>query len=149
MAFGLNVGENFLDLAVAADQECGARNAHHFFSVHVLFFQNTVGNRGLLIDVAQQRERQAVLGLETRLSSRRVGRNTEYYAVLFVELLDGVTKLVRFYGSTGRIRAGEEVEHDLLTLEFRELEGLVSVGPELDLGSFVAFFEHQNFSNCS
>jgi len=90
-----------------------------------------------------------VLGLETRLSSRRVGRNTEYYAVLFVELLDGVTKLVRFYGSTGRIRAGEEVEHDLLTLEFRELEGLVSVGPELDLGSFVAFFEHQNFSNCS
>jgi len=65
-----------------------------------------------------------------------------------VELFDGVTKLVRFYGSTGRISAREEVEHDLLALELGKLEGLVGVGPELDVGSFVAFFEHQSFSNC-
>ena len=144
MAFGLNVGENFLDLAVAADQECGARNAHHFFSVHVLFFQNTVGNRGLLIDVAQQRERQAVLGLETRLSSRRVGRNTEYYAVLFVELLDGVTKLVRFLGSTRRVGAREKIEDNFLAFELRELERLAGVAFELDVGSFIARLEHKN-----
>jgi len=148
VAFGLNVRENFLDLAVAADHERSARNAHHFFSVHVLFFQNTVGNRGFLVDVAQQRERQAVLGFEARLGSRLVGGNAEHHAVLLVELLDGVTKLVSFCGSTGRIGTREEVKYDLLALELGKLERLVGVGPKLDVGSFVAFFEHQSFSNC-
>src|SRR5262249_5357681 len=61
---GLDVRKNLLDVAIGADHERRTRNAHHFFAVHVLFLQDTVSGRGLLLHVAQQRERQAMLEFE-------------------------------------------------------------------------------------
>jgi len=142
MTCGFNVGEGLLDSAILADQEGGARNAHHLLAVHVLLFENAVGPRDFLVDVAQQRERQPVLGFETRLRRRRVRRDAQHYRVLLLEMLDGVTKLVSFRGSAGRIGAGEEIEHHLLTFELGKLKRLAGVRLQPDLGGFIAFVEH-------
>jgi hypothetical protein len=53
-----------------------------------------------------------------------------------------VPKFAGFDRAAGRVRSRIEVEHDLFTLQARELEGFPGVGLKLDIGSFVTFFEH-------
>ncbi|HKW96659.1 MAG TPA: hypothetical protein VJN43_02950 [Bryobacteraceae bacterium] len=127
MALRLDLRENFFDFPVPADHKSGALDAHHFLTVHVLLFQDAISRSSFLVDVAKQRERQLVLGLEARLRGRGVGRDTDDRCPLLFKLLDGVTKLVRFGSSTGRIGAREKIKHDPV-FHPGELKRFVSVG---------------------
>lgn len=122
MALGFDIFEDFLDLSVVSDQERRARDAHHFSAVHVFFFDDVISLRDFFIDVAQQRERQIVLGFETGLRSRCVGRDSQDGGVFLLELPDRVTKLVSLFGSAGCVGAREKVKHHFLALELRQLE---------------------------
>jgi hypothetical protein len=84
-----------------------------------------------------------MLGFEARLGRRSVGRDAEHDHAFVIELLDGVTKLVSFDGSAGRIGTREEIEDDSLALGLGKLERLAGVGLQFDFGGFVAFFEHE------
>ena len=119
MSLRFDLRENFHDTAVFADNERGPLDAHHFLSVHILLFQDVVRYCRFLIHVAEKRERQIVLGFESCLSRRRVGRNADYCRAFFAELLDRVTKLVSFGGSAGCVGTRKEIQHHLLTLELR------------------------------
>ena len=61
MGVGLYLFEDVLDLAVGADDERGAGNAHHLLAIHVLFLQNAEGDGDFFVGIGQQGERQGFL----------------------------------------------------------------------------------------
>ena len=146
MALGLHLVENLFDCAVCADQKSSALDAQHFIPVHVFLFQHSVSFSSLLVHVAEKGEGEPVLLLEACLCARGVRRDAQNYSAFLFEFLDGVTKLVRFLSSTGRVGAREKIEDHFLAFELRELERLTGVGFELDVGSFIAKLEHENES---
>ena len=142
MPFWLDAGKDFLNFPICTDEERGTRDAHHFFPIHILLFEDIVSHRCFFLDVAQQRKRQMVLGFEPRLSGGSVGGDADDHGAFLVELLDGVTKLVRFGGSAGCVGAREKIQHQFLPFLFGELKGFARVGLELDIRCLIAFFEH-------
>ena len=98
----------------------------------------------MLVHIAEKSEREPVLLLEACLSARRIRRDAQNDSAFLFEFLDGVTKLVRFLGSTRRVGAREKIEDNFLAFELRELERLAGVAFELDVGSFIARLEHKN-----
>ena len=142
MPRGFDVGEDFLDFPILADHKRGARDAHYLLPVHILLLENAVGFGHFFVDVAKKRERQIVLGFESRLGGWSIRGNAKDRSSFLAELLDRVTKLVSFCGSARCIGARKEIQHHPLAFQLGKLKRLVSVGLELDLGSFVAFLEH-------
>ena len=77
MALGLHFGKNASNLAVGADYECGALNAHHFLAVHIFFFHYAVGTRDLFARIGKQGVREIVFFLEFLLLVGGVPRNAQ------------------------------------------------------------------------
>src|ERR1019366_6723653 len=76
--FGLDLAVDLLDLAVGADDEGGALDAHHLFAVHIFLFIDAVGfGRGLVL-VRQKSERQIELLLEFRLRRGLIRRDADH-----------------------------------------------------------------------
>jgi len=66
------------------------------------------------LGVGKQREIEVVLDLEFGLRLDGVAAATDDRGVELLEFLDGVTKLGRFVGSTGRVCFGIEVKNQIL-----------------------------------
>jgi len=147
VALGFHLVEDFFDGAVSADQKSRALDAQHFIAVHVFLFQNAIGLGGLLVHVAEKNEWEPVLFFEACLCARRIRRDAQNDSAFLFEFLDGVTKLVRFLGSTRRVGPREKIEDNFVVFELRELEGLAGVTFELDVGSFIARLEHDQSSS--
>ena len=69
---GLYLFEDVLDLAVRADDERCAGDAHDFLAVHVLFLQNAEGDSDFFIGIGQQSERQGLFVSELFLRRRLI-----------------------------------------------------------------------------
>jgi hypothetical protein len=72
VAVGLDLFEDVLDFSLRANDEGCAGDAHHFFAVHVLFLQNTIGYGDLLFGIGQQGKRQFLLVGEFFLGRRSI-----------------------------------------------------------------------------
>ena len=83
-----------------------------------------------------------MLDLELRLIFRRVRAAAQDRRIFRFELLDGVTKLGRFVDSTGSIRFGIEVQHEILPAIILQRNSLPVVRCYRKFWSFVAFFQH-------
>jgi hypothetical protein len=71
-----------------------------------------------------------------------IGARAEDGDAELVEFFFCVTKLGRFYRSTGSICFGEEKEEDALAREVFERDFFAFVGLEAEGGSFGTYFEH-------
>ena len=103
MALGLHFGKNADDLAVGADYECGALNAHHFLAVHIFFFHYAVGTRDLFARIGKQGVREIVFFLEFLLLVGRVPRNAQDYGAGLLQFFVCVAEPARFNSSAGGI----------------------------------------------
>ena len=103
MALGLHFGKNADDLAVGADYECGALNAHHFLAVHIFFFHYAVGTRDLFTRIGKQGVREIVFFLEFLLLVGRVPRNAQDYGAGLLQFFVCVAEPARFNCSAGGI----------------------------------------------
>ena len=77
VAFGLDLGEDVMDLAVWADDESGADDAHDFLAVHFLFLDDAKGIGDFFIGVGEKGERELEFILEFFLRLRCVGGDAE------------------------------------------------------------------------
>ena len=100
MPFGLHVVEDVLDLAIGADNEGGARDAHHLAAVQILLYQDAELVRDLLVRVGKQCEGQVVIILEFLLCSGGIARNADHDCARFLDLFVCVAEPARFFGST-------------------------------------------------
>jgi hypothetical protein len=142
VAFGVNGRPDFLDFAAFTDEEGAADDAHEFAAHELLFLPRAIGLDGLVIEIAEQREIELVLGFERRLGFDRIGAHAEDGHLTLIELLFCVAKLGRFDGSTGGVRFRKEEQQDTAALEVLQTDFFAFVGEEVEAGSFVAGLEH-------
>jgi hypothetical protein len=130
-------GEDVLDLAIRANDECGPGDAHYLLPIQVLFLQNAEGIGDYLVGVGEQAERKVVLVLKFLLRLRRVGRDPENYRTGLLNLLIGVAEPASFYGSTGSIGAREEIQDHSLAAEFLKRNIFSVLVLQSEVGSFI------------
>ena len=104
-------------------------------------------SRAIILDdtkirIRKQRKIQFVLDLEFCLRVHGIAAASDNRSVRCIELLDGVTKLGRFAGSTGSIRLGVEEQHYILPLVVRKRNGFSVVCGCAKPRRFVALFQH-------
>src|SRR3984957_3351290 len=145
--FRLYFVEDPFDLAVLANQERGAFNAHVLAPIHALFNPGSVSLRHFVIHIGQQSERQIELVLEFGLRGRFVGGHSDDHGVGLGEFLRVIAKLAGFLGAAGRVGLGIKIQHHVLTFETGERERLSLVVLNLNRRRGVAFLEsfgHRN-----
>ena len=142
MAFGFDEGPDFLDFAVLADEEGAADDAHGRLAHELLFLPGTEFLDGFVVGIAEQREIEILLFLEGGLGLYGIGAHAKDGDAELVEFWFCVTKLGRFYGSTGGVGFGEEKEEDAPAREVFERDFFVFVGFEAERGGFGTYFEH-------
>ena len=112
MAFRLHLVEDVGDLAIRADDEGSALDAHHYLAIHILFLHDAEGAGNLLIFVGQQGIGQIVFFLELLLPLRGVGGDTQNDRPGLLQLTVCVAEPARFNGSTRGVGLGIEEEDD-------------------------------------
>ena len=138
MAFGFDEGPDELDFAGFADEEGTADNAHEGAAHELFFLPSAEFLNGFVSGVAEQAEIEFVFFLEGSESFDGVSAQAEDGHAEFVEILFCVTKLGRFYRSTGGVGFGVEEEEDALAGEVLEGDFFAFVGLETEGGRFGA-----------
>jgi len=142
VAFGSDEGPDFLDFAVFADEKGAADDAHGRLAHELLFLPGTEFLDGLVVGIAEQGKIEVLLFLEGGLSLDGIGAHSKDGDSELVEVFFCVTKLGRFYRSTGGVGFGEEKEEDTPACEVFERDFFAFVGFEAERGGFGADFEH-------
>jgi hypothetical protein len=101
VAFGLDGGPDFFDLAGFADEEGTADDAHELAAHELLLLPSAEGSDGFVSGIAEQGKIELVLGFEGGQSLDGIGAHAEDGHAEFVELFFCVTKLGCLDGSTG------------------------------------------------
>ncbi len=138
VAFGLHAVPDFFDLSVRPDEEGTAGDAHERSAHKLLQSPGAVGFDRFVFRIAQQREIELQLFLESRLCFHGIGAYPKDNHTQLIELRFGVTKLGRFDRSTGCVGFWKEKEEHALAFEVFERDFFVLIGLELKIGSFVA-----------
>jgi hypothetical protein len=119
MALGLYAVPDFFGLSVRPDEEGTAGDAHER-SAHELFHSpGAVGFDHFVFRIAQQREIELLLFLESRLCFHGIGAYPKDNHTQLIELRFGVTKLGRFDRSTGCVGFWKEKEEHALAAQIR------------------------------
>lgn len=108
MALRSDFGEDPGDLPFFIDHKSGALYPHHLLTVHIFFFDYSVGLGDFLVRIGEQGIRQLVLLLELLLLGRRVSRYAEDNGPSLLNCFKCVAEPARLYGSTGGIGFGIE-----------------------------------------
>jgi hypothetical protein len=143
VAFGSDEGPDFLDFAGFADEEGAADDAHGRLAHELLFLPGAEFLDGFVVGIAEQGEIETLVFLEGGLGLYGIGAHSKDGDAELVEVFFCVTKLGRFYRSTGRVCSGEEKEEDAVSREVFERDFFVFVGFEAERGGFGADFEHR------
>lgn len=144
VAFGFDGGPDGFDCAGFADEKGAANDAHELTPHELLLLPGAIGLDSFVVRVAQQREVELVLGLEAGLGLDGVCAQAEDGHTALVELTLCVAKLGRLDGSTGGVGFGKQKKEDSLALKVLQGDVFVFVGLEVDAGSLVAGFEHED-----
>jgi hypothetical protein len=142
VAFGFDEGPDFLDFTGFADEEGTADDAHRRLAHEMFFLPGAELLDGFVVGIAEQGEIELLLFPEGGLGLDGIGAHSEDGDAELVEFFFCVTKLGRFYRSTGSICFGEEKEEDALAREVFERDFFAFVGLEAEGGSFGTYFEH-------
>jgi hypothetical protein len=140
VAFGFDEWPEGFDFAGFADEEGTADDAHEGAAHELFFLPGAEFLNGLVGGITEQGEIEFVFLFEGREGFDGVGAHAEDGDAEFVELLFCVTKLGRFYRSTGGVGFGVEKEEDAPASEVFEGDGLAIVGWEAEAGGFGADF---------
>ena len=136
MAFGFDLAEDVGDLAVVADEERCALDAHDLLAVHVLLFDHAEGVADLLVGVGEQSEGEIVLLLELLLGFGFIGGDAENDEAGLLEFCVRVAEPARFNRSTGSVCFGVEEQHHVLSLELLERNAVAVLVREAKIKCF-------------
>ncbi len=130
MALGFDKGPDFFDFAGLADEEGAADDAHEGAAHELFFLPGAEFRDGLVSGIGEQGKIDLVLGLESGLGFDGIGAQAEDSNTVLVEVFLCVTKLGRFYGSTGSVGFGIEEEEDAIALKISRGDKCLVVGFE-------------------
>jgi len=145
VALGSDERPAFLDFSGFADEEGAADDAHEGAAHELLFLPDAELLDSLVSRVAEQGKIESVLFLEPSKRFDGIGAHAKDGHAQLVELPLCVTKLGRFYRSTGSAGFWKEKDEDALAGEVLEGEFLAFVGFEAEGRGFGAYFEHGTF----
>src|SRR5439155_328472 len=110
----LHLGEDAADGARAVDHERGAVDPEKLAAEEALGAEHAVGGADLGAGIAQQQERQPVLGGEGLVRREWVAADPEDDGVALLEMRVGVAEAAGLHGAAGRCVLGIEVEDQVL-----------------------------------
>ena len=142
MAFGFDQGPDFLDFADLADEEGTAHDAHEGTAHELFFLPGAELFDGFVAGIAEQGEIEILLCLKRSKSFDGIDAHSEDGDAELVEFFFCVTKLGRFYRSTGSVGFGKEKEEDALAREVFDRDVFAFVGFEAEGGGLGTYFEH-------
>lgn len=148
VALWLDLGEYLQESLVRTDDEGCALDADHFPAVHVLFLEHPKLIAHLFVYICEERIRQVELFPEFALCFGRVAGDSEDDGAGFLELFKGIAEAAGFDGAARRIRLGIKEEYDRLSGEVGEMDGLVLIVLEGEVGNFFVQF-HERFLDCA
>jgi len=148
MSVGLHFLEDVRDIALGTDEESGSLDAHYFFAVHVLFFEDVELLGNVFVGVGEQGVGQVVFFLELLLSRRSVGRNAEYDESGLLKFAICVAEPARFYGSTRGVSLGVEEENDRFAAKLLEVNRVPILVGQGNFGYFVINFHAEDSNAC-
>jgi hypothetical protein len=128
VAFGADDGPDFLDFAGFADEDRTADDAHKGAAHKLFSLPDAELLDGLASGIAEQGEIEIVLGFERGLGFDGIGAHAEDGHAELVEFFFCVTKLGRFYRSTGSVGFGVEEKNDASAGEVLEGDFVACVG---------------------
>jgi hypothetical protein len=140
VALGLDLGEDLQELLVGTDDECGAFDADHFLAVHVLFLEHPKLIADDFVYICEERIGQVVLFAEFALRFWGVAGDSEDDGAGFLELFKGVAEAAGLNGAARSVRLGIKEEYDWLSGEVGEMDGLVLIVLEGEVGNFFVQF---------
>lgn len=114
MALRCDAVPNLANGSVFADPEGHPHDAKERLAEERFHAASAVGLDDVKLSVGKQREIKVVLDLKFGLRLDGVAAAADDRGVELLEFLDGVTKLGRFVGSTGRVGFGIEIENQIL-----------------------------------
>jgi hypothetical protein len=117
VALGFDKRPDFFDLAGFSDQKRAANDAHERSAHELFFLPGTEFRDGFVSGIGEQGEIDLVLGLEGGLRFDGIGTHAKDGHTLIVEVFLCVTKLGRFYGSTGSVGFGIEEKKNALAFK--------------------------------
>ena len=122
MFVGLHLGQDGFDLAVAADDEGAALDAHVDLSIHVFLHPHAVGLDDVAVVIAEQGKGQVVLFDELLVALDRVEADAEDLC-LGGDFLPGIPQVTGLGGAAGGVVFRIEIEHDGVARQIGEFDG--------------------------
>ena len=141
VSFGLILYQACSSLPVGADEERRAHDAHVHLAVHLLLLPHAVRLGDGVVDVGQQREAEAVLGVELRLRRRLVGADADDRRV--ADLAEHVAEAARLRRAARRVGPGIEVHERPPPLERRRRRAAPVLVGQGDVGGGITGSEHR------
>ena len=111
MACHFDFAPFFEQVAVGIDDKSGALYAHHFFAIHILFFDDIKLLAHGFFFVGEQREIQFLFADKILVRFHTVARNAHHGITCGFEGIYAVTKALRFGGAAWGGVFGVEIHH--------------------------------------
>src|SRR5262249_30077983 len=120
MAIYLDLREDFGDLPLGIDHECGPLDTHVGAPVVHLLLPDAIGLGDGVLGVRDEGVRKIVLSGEFRLGLGLVGRAADNLGINFQKLFLGVAEGAGFARAAGGVGLWEEEQNNGLTFELGE-----------------------------
>jgi len=140
VAFRFDFGEDLQQGLVGADDEGGALDAHHFFAIHVLFLEHPKLIADLFVYICEEWVGKVVFFAELALRFGGVAGDSEDDCAGLLKLFKGVAEAAGFDGAARSVRSGIKEEYDWLSGEVGEMDGLILIVLEGEVGNFFVEF---------
>jgi hypothetical protein len=144
MPFRLYFGEDFQQLLIGPDEECGALNTLHFLAVHVLFLENVKLFAHCFVYICKEGVGQVVLFFEFLLCLGGVPGNAQNDGARLLYLLEDITKAAGFDGATGGVGPGIEKKHHWFAGIVLQVYGFIFFGLKSEVGDFVVHLHEES-----
>lgn len=114
-AFDFDLLPQLFNFTLRIDQEGTADNPIIFAAIHFFLLPDTIFFQYRLLWIAEQGNFQIMLGSEFGMTINRVRTDPQNNGIQFLELLDFVSKIKCFPGTTRGIIPGIKIEYNPLT----------------------------------
>jgi hypothetical protein len=136
VALGFYVGEDFDEGLVGADDEGGAGDSPDFLAIHVLLLHDAKLIADLFVYICKEWVREAVFLLEVALGFGCVAADAEDDGAGGLEFGEGVAEAASLNGAAGGVGPGVKEEDDGFAGEVGEVDGVLRIVLESEVGYF-------------
>lgn len=121
MTVRLNFPKLTGQISLFVDDKSAALDAHHFFAVHIFFFDHIKQTTGLFTFIRQKLKTKTVFALKLIMGFHGVPRDSEHNRIRLFKLLEQLRELLAFQGAAGSVILGVKVQNHFSASVFGQI----------------------------